>query len=66
MKRLLWTLLFLGVCGSAWAQDGYVPKEKEKDVQLKAAIDLLHGKKIEQPKKLENASAPIKPSELPN
>jgi carboxyl-terminal processing protease len=27
----------------------YVPKEKEKDMQLKAAIDLLHGKRIEAP-----------------
>jgi carboxyl-terminal processing protease len=37
----------------------YVPKEKEKDVQLKAAIDLLHGKKPETvKKKVENAAAP--------
>jgi carboxyl-terminal processing protease len=37
----------------------YVPKEKEKDVQLKAGIDFLHGKKIESTnKKLENAAAP--------
>ncbi|MBT3070479.1 S41 family peptidase [Rhodomicrobium sp. Az07] len=36
----------------------YVPKEKEKDVQLKAAIDYLHGKKIEVAKKVENAAAP--------
>ena len=36
----------------------YVPKEKEKDVQLKAAIDLLHGLKIETAKKVENAAAP--------
>src|SRR5271166_4226542 len=46
----------------------YVPKEKEKDVQLKAAIDLLHGKKIEAAKKVENASAPAtaESSEVPN
>ena len=36
----------------------YVPKEKEKDVQLKAAIDLLHGKKSKPAKKVENAAAP--------
>jgi carboxyl-terminal processing protease len=40
----------------------YVPKEKEKDVQLKAAIDLLHGKKIETGKKVENAAAPEVPA----
>jgi carboxyl-terminal processing protease len=46
----------------------YVPKEKEKDVQLKAAIDLLHGKKIETSKKLENAAAPAsaESAEVPN
>ena len=46
----------------------YVPKEKEKDVQLKAAIDLLHGKKIETSKKLENAAAPAPTvnAEVPN
>ena len=46
----------------------YVPKEKEKDVQLKAAIDLLHGKKIETTKKLENAAAPAsaESAEVPN
>ncbi len=40
----------------------YVPKEKEKDVQLKAAIDLLHGKKPETVKKVENAAAPATPA----
>ena len=40
----------------------YVPKEKEKDVQLKAAIDLLHGKKIETVKKVENAAVPAVPA----
>lgn len=47
----------------------YVPKEKEKDVQLKAAIDLLNGKKIEVAKKVEkveNAAAPAKPVAVPN
>lgn len=40
----------------------YVPKDKEKDVQLKAAIDFLHGKKIETGKKVENAAAPAAPA----
>jgi carboxyl-terminal processing protease len=40
----------------------YVPKEKEKDVQLKAAIDYLHGKKIESAKKVENAAVPAAPA----
>ncbi len=44
----------------------YVPKEKEKDVQLKAAIDLLHGIKPEVVKKVENASVPEKASAVPN
>ncbi len=45
----------------------YVPKDKEKDVQLKAAIDYLHGKKIENAKKLENAAAPAAPvAAVPN
>ena len=44
----------------------YVPKEKDKDVQLKAAIDLLHGKKIETGKKVENAAAPATPVPVPN
>ena len=44
----------------------YVPKEKEKDVQLKAAIDLLHGLKIETAKKVENAAVPAKPAAVPN
>jgi carboxyl-terminal processing protease len=45
----------------------YVPKEKEKDVQLKAAIDLLHGKKIEVAnKKQENAAVPATPAPVPN
>ncbi|MGA7326433.1 MAG: S41 family peptidase [Rhodomicrobium sp.] len=43
----------------------YVPKEKEKDVQLKAAFDFLHGKKIE-PKKLENAAVPPAAVAVPN
>ncbi len=43
----------------------YVPKEKEKDVQLKAAFDFLHGKKIE-PKKLENAAVPPAAMAVPN
>jgi carboxyl-terminal processing protease len=47
----------------------YVPKEKEKDVQLKAAIDLLHGKKPEAPKKVESAAtaaAPAPAAPVPN
>ncbi len=46
----------------------YVPKEKEKDVQLKAAIDLLHGKKPEktEKKKVENAAAPATRATVPN
>jgi carboxyl-terminal processing protease len=44
----------------------YVPKEKEKDVQLKAAIDLLHGKPIEAAKKVENAAVPATPAPVPN
>jgi carboxyl-terminal processing protease len=43
----------------------YVPKDKDKDVQLKAAIDLLHGKKIETGKKVENAANPVK-TPVPN
>ena len=39
----------------------YVPKEKEKDVQLKAAIDLLHGKKIETGKKVQTRRFPRSP-----
>jgi len=31
-------------------------------VQLKAAIDLLHGLKIETAKKVENAAAPAPPA----
>ena len=33
----------------------YVPKEKEKDLQLKAAIDLLHGKEVKSNKKVTEA-----------
>ncbi len=44
----------------------YVPKEKDKDVQLKAAIDLLHGVKIENAKKMENASVPSPAAAVPN
>ena len=44
----------------------YVPKDKDKDVQLKAAIDLLHGKKIETDKKVENAAVPAAPAAVPN
>ncbi|MBI4723749.1 MAG: S41 family peptidase [Rhodomicrobium sp.] len=44
----------------------YVPKEKEKDVQLKAAIDFLHGKPIDVSKKVENAAAPATAAPVPN
>jgi hypothetical protein len=40
MKRLLCTLFVLGLCSGAWAQDGYVPKEKEK---LFSPRDILWG-----------------------
>ena len=55
-------------CQPPKGKDSNTPKEKEKDVQLKAAIDLLHGKKIETSKKLENAAAPASAdsTEVPN
>ena len=34
----------------------YVPKEKEKDKQLRAAIDLLHGKQVVSNSKASEAA----------
>ena len=59
--------------GHLQSQDGqegsgsssYVPKEKENDKQLQAAIDLLHGKTVEPTKKVEAAPATTPATEEP-